>query len=83
MLSERDRRVLDFEERLWQLDISKQSGIRRALDMSVTRYSQILRRAMDDPDALTYAPLLTRRLRRQRDARRAQQRASTSCERRR
>jgi len=82
MLSERDRRVLDFEERLWQLDISKQSGVRRTLDMSVTRYSQILRRAMDDPDALTYAPLLTRRLRRQRDTWRAQQRASTSRERR-
>ncbi len=68
MLSERDRRVLDFEERLWQLDASKQSGIRTQLGMSVTRYSQILRRVVDEPEALEYSPLLVRRLRKRRDA---------------
>ncbi|GBE26049.1 hypothetical protein BMS3Bbin02_02342 [bacterium BMS3Bbin02] len=67
MLSERDRQVLDFEERLWQLDATKQSGIRIQLGMSVTRYSQILRRLVDDPEALRYAPMVTRRLRKRRD----------------
>jgi uncharacterized protein DUF3263 len=67
MLTERDRQVLDFEGRRWQLEIPKQAGIRMYLDMSVTRYSQILRRLVDDPDALVYAPLVTRRLRRIRE----------------
>jgi uncharacterized protein DUF3263 len=68
MLTERDRQVLDFEGRRWQLEIPKQAGIRIYLDMSVTRYSQILRRLVDEPEALAYAPLVTRRLRRIRES---------------
>lgn len=77
MLSERDRQVLDFEERLWQLDASKQSGIRAQLGMSVIRYSQILRRVVDDPEALKYAPMATRRLRKRRDEQQSIHRSAT------
>jgi hypothetical protein len=40
--------------------------------MSATRYYQAIRRLMDDPAALEYAPLTVRRLQRMRQARLAQ-----------
>ncbi|MCH7668203.1 MAG: DUF3263 domain-containing protein [Acidobacteria bacterium] len=67
MLSDCERRVLDFEGCWWQATGPKQRAIRVGLDMSMVRYSQILRNVIDDPEALVYAPLVTRRLRRRRD----------------
>ncbi|HEY5727908.1 MAG TPA: DUF3263 domain-containing protein [Acidimicrobiia bacterium] len=71
-LSERDRAVLDFEGSWWLHPGSKDSAIRDALGMSATRYYQAIRRLMDDPAAMEYAPLTVRRLLRMRQARLAQ-----------
>ena len=67
MLHERDQAVLDFEGSWWHYPGPKDRAIRDYLGMSSTRYYQVLRRLMDDPDAETSAPLTVRRLRRVRD----------------
>ena len=67
MLGERDRAVLDFESRWWLYPGPKDRAIRDYLDISSTRYYQVLRRLMDDPDAEEYAPLTIRRVRRVRE----------------
>ena len=77
MLAERDIAVLDFEGSWWLYPGPKDRAIREHLDMSATRYYQVLRRLMDDPAAAGYAPLVVFRLRRVRDdgrRRRAEQR---------
>jgi hypothetical protein len=63
MLADRDRTVLDFENSWWLYPGPKDRAIREYLGMSATRYYQALRRLIDDPAALTYAPLTVRRLR--------------------
>jgi hypothetical protein len=68
----RDRAVLDFEGSWWLHPGSKDAAIKDALGMSATRYYQAIRRLMDDPAALEYAPLTVRRLQRMRQARLAQ-----------
>jgi len=69
-LDERTRRILDFERSWWQLGGTKEQRIRERLELSPTRYHQLLMRAIDLPEALAYDPMLVRRLRRLRDARR-------------
>jgi hypothetical protein len=64
MLTERDRRVLDFEAAWWTYPGPKDVVVRDYLAMSATRYYQVLRRLMDDPEALAYDPLTVKRLRR-------------------
>ena len=71
-LAERDRGVLDFEGSWWLHPGSKDAAIKDALGMSATRYYQAIRRLIDDPAALDYAPLTVRRLIRMRQARLAQ-----------
>ena len=71
-LSERDRRVLDFEGSWWLYPQPKDQAIPEYLGMSATRYYQALRRLMDDDTALAYAPLTVRRLQRMRRDRTAQ-----------
>ncbi len=68
MLSERDQRVLDFERAWWQYPGPKDRAIREYIGISATRYYQILRRLVDDPDAMAADPLTVRRLRKARDA---------------
>lgn len=63
-LSARDVRVLDFEGAWWLYPQPKDRAIKEYLGMSATRYYQVLRRLIDDEDALAYAPLTVRRLRR-------------------
>jgi hypothetical protein len=71
MLRERELAVLDFEGSWWLYPGPKDRAIRDYLGMSATRYYQVLRRLVDDPDAERHAPLTVRRLRRiQDDARR-------------
>ena len=67
MLSERDRDVLDFEASWWLYPGPKDRAIREYLGMSATRYYQVLRRLIDDPEALQSAPMTVRRLRRVRE----------------
>ena len=69
-LTDRDRAILDFERGWWLLPSSKAGAIRDRLDLSPTRYYQVLNRLIDDPDALAYDPLVVHRLRRTRAARR-------------
>jgi len=71
MLSERDKAVLDFESSWWLYPGPKDRAVREYLSMSSTRFYQVLRRLIDNPDALEYAPLTVRRLRRVRDQRAA------------
>jgi hypothetical protein len=68
-----DRRmcqVLDFERESWKLSVPKERAIRERFGFSPARYHQLLNRALDRDEALTYDPMLVRRLRRVREARR-------------
>ncbi len=69
-LDERSRAVLDFERESWKLDVAKERAIRERFGFSAARYHQLLNRAIDMPGALAYDPMLVRRLRRVREARR-------------
>jgi hypothetical protein len=69
-LDERSKAVLDFERESWKLDMSKERAIRDRFGFSAARYHQVLNRAVDTPAALAYDPMLVRRLRRMREARR-------------
>ena len=69
-LSPRDETILDFERSWWTEPGPKEAAIRERFDLSPTRYYQVLNELLDDPDALSYDPLVVRRLRRLRDRRR-------------
>lgn len=71
-LEERSRAILDFERGWWQEEGSKELAIRSRFGLSAGRYYQLLNRLIDSPDALRYDPMLVRRLRRLRTARRRQ-----------
>ena len=69
-LDELTRRVLEFERSEGWRRRSKVRAIRERLEMTPTRYHQVLLAALDRPEALSFDPMLIRRLRRLRDARR-------------
>jgi hypothetical protein len=69
-LSERDRAILDFEASWWTEPGPKEAAIRARLGLSATRYRQLLGSLMDSAEAEVAAPLVVRRLRRERDRRR-------------
>ncbi len=75
-LDERTRALLDFERTWWQQPGPKERAIRDRLGISPTRYHQLLDRAIDLPQAVAYDPMLVRRLRRLREARRRKRFAS-------
>lgn len=62
-LSDRDRAVLDIEATFWRTTGAKTEAI-RGLNLTATRYYQILNQLLDNPDALAYAPTTINRLRR-------------------
>jgi hypothetical protein len=68
-LSDRDARILEFENRWWQYAGAKEQAIRELFDMSATRYYQLLNAIIDMPAALEANPMLVKRLRRMREAR--------------
>lgn len=70
ILDPRARSILDFERTWWREPGPKGRLIRERLNISPTRYHQLLNRIIDRPEALTYDPMLVRRLRRMRDDRR-------------
>lgn len=70
VLSERDKAILDFERSWWTEPGSKESTIRHRFGLSTARYYQVLKQLLDHPEAMTYDPLVVRRLRRLRDRRR-------------
>jgi len=69
-LDERARRILDFERESWKLGLPKARAIRERFGFSPAKYHQLLNRALDLPEAVAYDPMLVRRLRRVREARR-------------
>lgn len=70
-LSERDLSVLAVERRGWSGPGMKERAIREQLEMSPTRYYQLLNALLDDPRALAHDPVTVNRLRRRREAQRA------------
>ena len=68
-LSERDRRILEFERQWWKYAGAKEQAIRDLFDMSGTRYYQLLNGLIDSPAALAFDPMLVKRLRRMRASR--------------
>lgn len=63
-----DRRLLDLERKTWRFRSSKQEAQRELIGNSV-RAAQRLNALLDDTEALAYAPMVVKRLRRQREAR--------------
>ena len=68
-LSDRDRRILDFEHQWWKYAGSKEEAVKELFDLSPTRYYQLLNQLIDSEAALAHDPLLIKRLRRQRATR--------------
>lgn len=69
-LTDRDRQVLDFERQWWQYAGAKEQAIKDTFAISATRYYQVLGGLLDRRAALAYDPMLIKRLRRARTARR-------------
>jgi len=69
-LSKRERDILDFERSWWIEAGSKQAAIRRRLNLSATRYYQLLAEVVLLPAAADYDPLVVRRVRRLQSRRR-------------
>lgn len=74
-LSDRDRALLAFERRWWPHAGAKEQAIRETFDLSATRYYQLLSALIDRPEALAHDPMLVKRLRRLREARRGERTA--------
>ena len=76
VLGERDSAVLDFESSWWLHPGPKDRAIRDFLGISAASYYQVLRRLLEDPEAMSHDPLTVKRLQRVRiDAsRRAEER---------
>lgn len=64
MLSDDDRRILDFERTWWLLPGPKDRAITDDLGIPSAEYYRRLRELVTDPDAYAYDPLTVRRLRR-------------------
>jgi hypothetical protein len=69
-LATRERAILDFERDWWAKPGAKERRIRDQLGLSPTRYYTLLAELLDSDEAMTYDPLLIRRLRRDREQRR-------------
>ena len=69
VLPERDQRILEFERQWWKFAGAKEQAIREQFDMSATRYYQMLNALIDQPAALSFDPMLVKRLQRMRAAR--------------
>jgi hypothetical protein len=71
-LDERSRAILELERSWWRQTGSKERAIRQRFGLSAARYYQLLNGLVDSPEALRYDPMLIKRLRRLRTARRRQ-----------
>jgi hypothetical protein len=71
-LDERSKRILDFERTWWMQSRPKERAIRDHFGWSAARYYQLLNRLIDTPEAMRHDPMLVKRLRRLRAARRRQ-----------
>jgi hypothetical protein len=64
--------MLEFERQRWKYVGAKETAILDQFGMTATRYYQALNSLIDRPQALAADPTLVNRLRRLRDARKAQ-----------
>jgi hypothetical protein len=62
-LTERDILVLEIERQRWRYPAHKEQAIRERLDLSATRYYQVLNSLLDHPQALEKYPMMLHRLR--------------------
>ena len=69
-LTDQDRAIIDFERTWWQRAGRKDVAVRQQLDMSPTRYYELLNRLLEKPEAMDYDAMVVRRLLRDRDRRR-------------
>jgi hypothetical protein len=63
-LTERHKDILGFERRWWLAGAERQQAIRDRFGVSPARFNRELAVVVDLPAALSYDPLLVRRLRR-------------------
>lgn len=75
-LSRREHEILAFERQWWRYAGAKERAIRELFGMSSTRYYQVLNRLLDTERALRADPMLVKRLRKTRAARRRTRTAS-------
>ena len=61
-LSEFDLRILAFERRGWRSPGVKEQAIAEVLELTATRYYQLLNELIDRPEALEADPVLVKRL---------------------
>lgn len=71
-LSPRELAILALERRGFAGPGAKERAIREQLELAPVRYYQLLNALLDDRRALEYDPVTVNRLRRVRDARRAE-----------
>ena len=69
-LTERERAILELERSWWTEPGPKETAINERLELSVSRYHELLNALIDRPEAEAHDPLVVRRLRRMRDRRR-------------
>jgi hypothetical protein len=72
---ERERKILEFERYWWKYAGAKERAIREQFELSATRYYQLLNEIIDMPEALSYDPILVKRLQRLRAFRQRQRMA--------
>jgi hypothetical protein len=68
-LTQRDKEILEFERQWWKYSGAKEQAIRELFGMSATRYYQVLNALVDHPGAMSFDPMLIKRLQRMRNAR--------------
>ena len=64
VFGDKERKVLEFERSWWKYAGAKERAIKESLDMSATRYYQLLNQIIDLPEAVAYDPILVKRLQR-------------------
>ena len=69
-LTERERAILELERSWWTEPGPKEVAITERLELSTSRYYELLNELLDRPEAEAHDPLVVRRLRRMRDRRR-------------
>ena len=69
-LNERERAILDLERSWWTESGPKEIAIGERIELSTTRYYELLNELIDRPEAESHDPLVVRRLRRMRERRR-------------
>jgi hypothetical protein len=69
LLSDRDRRILEFERQWLSHAGAKEEAIRAEFALSAARYYQLLNAVIDLPGAVRADPMLIKRLQRARDER--------------